>query len=93
MEWLSALPWGSLSPLGALMLVFLMVMLGKLVPASVMDQRVAERDATIANLREAQKIDNEAQAELRAQLGELISSGKAFDAAWQAIRLRAGVDS
>ena len=75
------------------MLVVLLVILGKLVPVSVMESRMADKDATIADLREAARIDAESQAELRAQLGELISSGKAFDAAWQAIRARAGVDS
>lgn len=93
MEWLGALPWGTLSPTGALMLVVLLVILGKLVPASVMESRMADKDAIIADLREAARIDAESQAELRSQLGELISSGKAFDSAWQAIRARAGVDS
>ena len=93
MDWLSSLPWGPLSPTGALMLVVLLVITGKIVPASVMESRMADKDATIADLREAARIDAESQAELRSQLGELISSGKAFDAAWQAIRARAGVDS
>ena len=93
MDWLGSLPWGTLSPTGALLLVVLLVIQGKLVPASVMESRMADKDATLADLREAARIDAESQAELRAQLGELISSGKAFDAAWAAIRARAGVDS
>ena len=93
MDWLGSLPWGTLYPTGALMLVVLLVSLGKLVPVSVMESRMEDKDATIADLREAARIDAESQAELRSQLGELISSGKAFDAAWQAIRARAGVDS
>lgn len=93
MDWLGGIPWSDWSPVGALMVVFLLVIMGKLVPVSVMNDRLAAHEATIADLREAARIDAEAQAELRSQLGELIASGKAFDSAWQAIRLRAGVDS
>lgn len=69
---------------------------GKLVPQEVADRQVSDRDDTIADLREqvsayqkAERLNMEANAELRRQVSDLIATGLTTSAVLEAIREKA----
>lgn len=97
---LAAVPWGTVTPLGALVVILVLLIRsvtdGKLVPGSLVEARITDKDSTIERqstqidaLLTAQKIDAEAQAELRAQVTKLVASGQTTDAVLRAIGARA----
>lgn len=90
MEQLAALPWGTITPLGVLLLLIAyytrLLLSGEMVPRAIHQHQLDERDATIAAQRkqinvltEASKIDGETIGELTRQNSKLIDSGTVTD--------------
>jgi hypothetical protein len=70
-----ALPWSTLTPMGLLLIIILLIALGRLVPRRTLEDAIHDRN----EWRTAHGISEAARLEQSAQLGELLEHARATD--------------
>ena len=84
------IPWSGLGLTGLLTLGVLMILTGKLIPKSTVDELRAERDARLSDLQGANQALAEANKVKDAQISELLETSRATTQLLEGLRDNTG---